>query len=174
MARVPWTAPDVERADGSLVAGERELLQGFLDFHRATLVHKCAGLTGEQLAARAIAPSTLSLLGLIRHMAKVERTWFRIRFAGEAVAPLYGPEQGVDADFELVDPARAEHDHEQLVAEWRLADAAVAGRSLSDRFDHRGEPFSLRAIYLHLIGEYARHNGHADVLRQRIDGVTGA
>jgi hypothetical protein len=169
-----WTAPEIERADGSLVAGERELLQGFLDFHRATLVHKCAGLTGEQLAERATPPSTLSLLGLLRHMAKVERTWFRIRFAGEAVEPLYGPELGVDADFELADPALAQHDHEQLLAEWELADAAAAGRSLDDRFDHRGEPFSLRAVYLHLIGEYARHNGHADVLRQRIDGVTGA
>jgi hypothetical protein len=171
---VTWTAPDVDRADGSLAAGERELLQGFLDFHRATLLHKCAGLTGEQLAQRAIPGSTLSLLGLIRHMAKVERTWFRIRFAAEAVEPLYGPELGVDADFELADPALAPQDHAQLVAEWRSADAAAAGRSLDDRFDHRGEPFSLRAIYLHLIGEYARHNGHADVLRQGIDGVTGA
>ena len=78
-----WTAPAVERPDGSLTAPEAELLQGYLDFYRTTLLYKCAGLTAEQLAERPSPPSNLSLLGLIRHLTKVERIWFRIHFAAE-------------------------------------------------------------------------------------------
>jgi uncharacterized damage-inducible protein DinB len=157
-----WTAPEVGRPDGPLTGAERAMLQGFLDWHRATLLHKCTGLTGRQLAERTVPPSTLSLLGLVRHMAKVERTWFRRRFAGEPV------------DFEDLDPDGAAADYARLVEEWRLADAAVAGASLDDTFTHDGEVHSLRLLYLHLIQEYARHNGHADLLRERLDGVTGA
>ena len=169
-----WTAPDITRPEGSLVAGERELLEGYLAFHRSTLLLKCAGLTAEQLAERAAPPSNLSLLGLIRHLTKVERTWFRIRFAGEQVEPVFAAELGKDADFELIDASGARTEYEQLVEEWRLADQAAAGRSLDERFTFKDEQGSLRMIYLHLIGEYARHNGHADMIRERVDGVTGA
>ena len=149
------------------------MLQAFLDWHRATLLYKCAGLTGEELARRPISPSGLSLLGLIRHLTKVERAWFRRRFAGEPVdLPFAG---GPEAEFGGTDPARAAADYARLTEEFKLADAAVANASLDDTFTHEktGEVMSLRLIYLHMIEEYARHAGHADLLREQIDGATG-
>jgi len=171
IGRMTWKAPDVERPGGPAAAPERVLLQDMLDRHRATLLYKCAGLTGEQLAEHSIPPSDLSLLGLIRHMTKVERTWFRTRFAGESVGNPFG--ENWNADFEDPDPVRAAADYARLTEEFKLVDAAVANASLDDTFDHRGEPMSLRMIYLHMIEEYARHNGHADLLREQIDGATG-
>ncbi|MFF9321823.1 DinB family protein [Streptomyces sp. NPDC014735] len=168
-----WTAPEVERVSGLLVAGEREMLTGYLAWYRGTLLHKCAGLTGEQLARETVEPSNLTLLGLIRHMAKVERVWFRQRFAGQTLDPMYDPGKGKDADFEDLDPARACDDYDRLVEECRLAEAIVADASLDDTFTHAGELYSLRMVHLHMIGEYARHIGHADLLRERIDGATG-
>ncbi|MEU9619667.1 DinB family protein [Streptomyces sp. NPDC088251] len=168
-----WTAPDVERTPGSLVAGEREMLMGYLAWFRSTLLHKCAGLTGEQLAQETVAPSNLTLLGLIRHMAKVERVWFRQRFAGQTLDPMYDPEKGKDADFEDLDPARAAEAYASLVEECRLADEIVADASMDDTFTHAGEVYSLRMVHVHMIAEYARHSGHADLLRERIDGATG-
>ncbi|WBQ02486.1 DinB family protein [Kribbella sp. CA-293567] len=170
-----WIAPEVERPEGSLVAPEPELLAGYLNFYRTTLLHKCAGLTAEQLATRPSSPSNLSLLGLIRHATKVERIWFRIFFTADNPAePVFDPTLGKDADFELVDAANAQTEYENLIAEWALSDQAAAGRPLDTRFTFRGEPSSLRMIYIHLIGEYARHCGHADLLRQQLDGSTGA
>ncbi len=145
------------------------MLQAFLDWHRATLLHKCAGLTGEQLAERTVPPSDLSLLGLIRHMTRVERVWFRQRFADEQVKDAYGK----DAAFQETDPARAAADYARFTEEWRLADAAAANAPLDATFTHDGETMSLRLIYLHMIEEYARHIGHADLLRERVDGTTG-
>ncbi|MER7726654.1 DinB family protein [Streptomyces sp. NPDC096323] len=168
-----WTAPEVTRTDGSLVAAEREMLTDYLRWFRATLLRKCAGLTGEQLAERTTPPSNLSLLGLLRHMAKVERAWFRQRFDGQALPPMYDPEKGKDADFEDLDPARAAEDYARLVEECRLADEIIAGASFDDTFVHNGEVFSLRLVHVHMIGEYARHIGHADMVRERLDGVTG-
>ncbi|MFE6764759.1 MULTISPECIES: DinB family protein [unclassified Streptomyces] len=168
-----WTAPEVTRTPGSLVADERETLTGYLNWFRSTLLQKCAGLTGEQLAERTVPPSNLTLLGLVRHMAKVERTWFRQRFAGQDLEPMYDPAKGKDADFEDLDPATAAEDHARLTEEIRLADEAVAGASLDDTFTHNGTVFSLRLVHVHMIGEYARHLGHADLVRERLDGVTG-
>jgi uncharacterized damage-inducible protein DinB len=147
------------------------MLQAFLDWQRATLLYKCAGLTGEELARRTVPPSDLSLLGLVRHMTKVERIWFRQRFAGEPVDNPFGGDQA--ADFERTDPSRAAADYARLTEEIKLADAAVANASLDDTFTHNGEVMSLRMIYLHMIEEYARHLGHADLLREQIDGATG-
>jgi hypothetical protein len=170
-----WTAPAVERPDGSLTAPEAELLKGYLDFYRTTLLYKCAGLTAEQLAERPSPPSNLSLLGLIRHLTKVERIWFRIHFAsGEPAEPLYAPGLGKDADFELIDPAEAQAAYEGLIAEWKLSDEAAAGRPLDERFTFSGTESTLRMIYIHMIGEYGRHCGHADLLREQLDGTTGA
>jgi uncharacterized damage-inducible protein DinB len=170
-----WTAPQVQRPNGSLTAPEDELLRGYLQFYRATLLHKCAGLTAEQLAQRPSPPSNLSLLGLIRHLTKVERIWFRIHFAGGSPAePLFAPELGKDADFELIDPADAEAAYGALIAEWKHSDEAATGRSLDERFTFGGTESTLRMIYLHLIGEYARHCGHADLVREQLDGTTGA
>jgi uncharacterized damage-inducible protein DinB len=169
-----WIAPEVERPSGSLVAPERELLAGYLNFYRSTLLYKCAGLTAEQLATRPSPPSNLSLLGLIRHLTKVERIWFRIHFADDPAEPVFDPALGKDADFDLIDAGRAQAEYEALIAEWTWSDQAVEGHSLDDRFTVKGEPSSLRMIYLHLIGEYARHCGHADLLREQLDGTTGA
>lgn len=173
-AAMTWTAPEITRPEGSLVAGEREMLEGYLNFYRATLLFKCAGLTGEQVAERAAPPSNLSLLGLIRHLRKVERIWFRIHFAAEPAEPVFDPALGKDADFELIDASQAQHEYELLLEEWRQSDKAAAGRSLDERFTFKGQESSLRMIYLHLIGEYARHCGHADMVRERVDGATGA
>lgn len=150
------------------------MLTGFLNWFRSTLLQKCAGLTGEQLAERTVPPSNLALLGLVRHMAKVERTWFRQRFAGQELESLYDPAKGKDADFEDLDPARAAEDYARLVEECRLADEIVAGASLDDTFTHDDEVYSLRFVHVHMISEYARHIGHADLVRERLDGVTGA
>ena len=169
-----WTAPAVERPGGSLVAPETEMLPDLLAWHRSTLLAKCSGLTATQLAERPVSPSGLSLLGLLRHLRKVERVWLRQRVAAEDVEPLHGFGGGKDLDFDDIDPATAREDYEALLAEWRECDRVVAGRDLDDVLEAGGDPFSLRIVYLHLIGEYARHNGHADLVRERLDGVTGA
>lgn len=174
---VTWTSPEPAAprhpiTDGPLTGPYRAVLVGYLAAHRGTLLRVCGGLTAAQLAARAVPPSTLSLLGLVRHLAKVERVWLRQRAAGQDIPPLHGG-PGDDTDFDQADPARAEQELRALQTEWRLADEAVAGMPLSHEVDFRGEPMSLQMVYLHLIGEYARHNGHADLLRQAIDGMTG-
>jgi len=163
--------PGVERVDEPFVADERAMLEGFLDWNRRTLLVKCEGLTGDQLAQQAVPPSTLSLLGLVRHVTDVERTWLRFRFGGERVEPVHGPP---DVAFGEVDPAHAEQDITLLVAEWDAARRAVAGLALDHIFvSPRWGELSLRWAYHHMNGEYCRHNGHADLLRQRIDGTTG-
>jgi uncharacterized damage-inducible protein DinB len=149
------------------------MLEGYLGWQRATLLNICAGLTGEQLATRALPSSNLSLLGLVRHLAKVERTWFRIRAAGAAIEPLYDPVLGKDHDYDVLDPGEAPAAFRRLADEIEAADAAAAALDFDHTFEQDGEPFSLRMVYVHMIGEYARHNGHADLLRERLDGVTG-
>jgi uncharacterized damage-inducible protein DinB len=154
-----------------MTGDDRGILEGYLAWQRTTLLNVCAGLTAEQLAAQASPPSLLSLLGLVRHLAKVERIWFRQRVAGQDVPSLYGG-PGNNADFLEIDAAGAEGAVEELRQEWRQADEAVASIPFTHEIDARGEAMSLRMIYLHVIGEYARHNGHADLLREAIDGVT--
>jgi hypothetical protein len=171
----PWTAPDVTRPVAPYASGEREMLDGYLDFQRATLLWKCAGLTGEQLARPAAEPSIMSLLGLVRHMAWVERWWFQVHAAGRARPPLYSTDDDPDFDFTGVDPAIAAADFAVYYAERDEARRAVVGLPLEHtvRNEGRNADVSLRWIYLHMIEEYARHNGHADVLRERVDGATG-
>ena len=168
-----WTAPTPEPADGPLTGPDRPMLEGFLGWQRTTLLNVCAGLTGDQLAQRPLPSSNLSLLGLLRHAAKVERTWLRQRAAGEDVEPFYDPDLGPQHDFDHLDPAEAEDAVRLLREEWLDADVAVAAMSFDDTFDVHGEEWSLRMVYVHLIAEYARHNGHADLLREALDGVTG-
>jgi hypothetical protein len=171
-----WIAPEVSRVHAPIVATEREALDGWLDFHRQTLLVKCQGLAGEQLARRAVAPSSLSLLGLVRHMAEVERAWFRRRFAGEAgLEWLYNSGGRWEDDIELADGSRAEADFATFGRECELARQATEGHSLDETFQHPdGEIIDLRWVYIHMIEEYARHNGHADILREQIDGTTGS
>ncbi|MBO0805194.1 MAG: DinB family protein [Nocardiopsaceae bacterium] len=167
-----WIAPEATRMDEPFTGPERDILDGFLNWYRETLLAKCAGLTGEQLAERAVPPSSLSLLGLVRHMADTERAWFRIGFHGEELPRLY---DHADAAFEQADPAGAEEDFATYDAEVALASTAVVGASLDEEFacDQRGK-VSLRWVFTHMIEEYARHCGHADLLRERIDGATGS
>jgi Protein of unknown function (DUF664) len=170
-----WVAPVVSRSRTVPVSDERTMVEGWLEFHRSTLLMKCAGLSEERLKLRSCPPSTLTLLGLVRHMTDVERAWFRHGFAGEAVPPIYYRADNEDGDFADVDFADAAGDFARYEAELAACRRVVAGASLDDTFVRRrdGRASSLRWVYLHMIEEYARHNGHADLLRERIDGVTG-
>ncbi len=174
-APATWTAPMVDRAEPPLVADERTSLEGWLDYYRQTLLVKCAGLTPEQLRIRSVPPSELSLLGLVRHLAEVERWWFRRCLAGEDLPNLYWSSDNPDADFTDVDTADAPTDFATYQAEVALAREIVKGRSLDEKFRHprQGHQMDLRWLFLHMIEEYARHCGHADLIRERIDGVTG-
>jgi uncharacterized damage-inducible protein DinB len=172
MADMTWTAPDVSLPDGPHTGDDRPILEGYLASHRAMLLHKCAGLTGEQLAIRSVPPSNLSLLGLVRHMAKVERKWFRERIAGEHLGPMYDVTLGADADFEDIDPTRAQADYARLLEECRLADEALAAASYDDTIVAHVGDMSVRSVVIHMIEEYAQHNGHADLLRECVDGAT--
>lgn len=170
-----WTAPAVERTEPPYIADERTMLEAWLDHHRDTLLDKCAGLTADQLTVASAPPSNLTLLGLVRHMADVERAWFRRGVAGEDVPPLFWGPDNRDGDFDDVATADAEADFATFRAEVEAARKAVAGRSLDDTFTHwrrRDIEISVRWAYVHMIEEYARHNGHADLLRERIDGTT--
>jgi uncharacterized damage-inducible protein DinB len=165
----------VERVEPPLVAQEREMLDAWLDFHRDTLALKCDGLTGDRLRERAVPPSSLSLLGLVRHMAEVERQWFKMVLGGEQIPFHYCTDDNPDAEFDDVDGA----DVAEAFGTWRAecADArerAAAAPSLDVTVTRHGKEFSLRWIMVHMIEEYARHNGHADLLRERIDGAVGA
>ncbi len=172
-----FVAPDEDpRSDGGFT-DERTLLVEYLRDHRLTLELKCSGLDAEQLARRAVEPSNLSLLGLVRHMADVERTWFRQRMAGQDVARHYRTEADRDADFngavpdpEVVEEAWRTWREEVTFAEQFVAESPDLGVT-GTRGD--GKPISLRELLLHMIEEYARHNGHADLLRERIDGRVG-
>lgn len=165
-----------ERVEPDRVRDERAALEQRLDYHRATLLTKCAGLTGEQLAQRAVPPSTMSLLGLVRHLTEVERWWLRMHADGQQLDWPFDPDQ-TGADFDDVDAARAEQDLDTYCRELDHARAAVAGKDLDlvvpSRGDHPERTRDVRWILLHLIEEYARHNGHADLLREAIDGATG-
>ena len=150
------------------------MLEGWLAWHRQTLLTKCAGLTAEQLKRASVEPSNLTLLGLLRHMTEVERSWFRTRAAGLDVTDVYCTDTNLDGDFDDVADADAAANYATHLAELELATDAVAKLPLEHEFTPAGRsPISLRWVYLHMIEEYARHNGHADLLRERIDGVTG-
>jgi len=172
----PWTAPSVERTSPDLVSPERTSLEQWLDNQRTTLLSKCAGLTADELRSRAVCPSSMSLLGLVRHMTDVERWWFRMNADGQDLDFEYWDVDD-DADFELVDGADAEQDLATYLREVADARSAVAAHGLDEvvagRGHHAGRTRDVRWIFVHMIEEYARHNGHADLLRERIDGATG-
>ncbi len=166
------TWPDPDRPGAPRIpVDERTSLETWLDYHRLTLLKKCAGLTPEQLTERSCPPSPLSLLGLVRHMTIVE-TWFHA-FDDLPRLDLYCTDETPDGDFSLVDAARADEDLAAFHASVARSNAAVAGCDLSKLLPKSCEQISLRWVYQHMIEEYARHNGHADLLRERIDGVTG-
>ncbi len=194
----PWDCHDIpvdvdNRSKPPQLADERVTLTGFLEYQRETLAIKCAGLTAAQLRERAVPPSALSLLGLVRHMAEVEQSWFRLVMSGQRVpyhwprgpgedtgfgqqpadAPGEGADDGGSAEFDVTDA-----DPEEAFEVWRAEcarsrDFVDAAESLDVTGHYDDETFSLRYVLTHMIEEYARHNGHADLLRERIDGVTG-
>jgi uncharacterized damage-inducible protein DinB len=173
---VTWIAPDAERSEDYPARRnepEREMLRDWLVWHRATLLRKCAGLDAAQLAKRAVPPSNLSLLGLVRHMTDAERGWVRQTFRGEQIPDLYYRPDTPDADIEEADPACAEKDFALYQAECRAVDAALEGAELDDTFIFRDMTTSVRWMWQHLVEEYARHNGHADLLREAMDGAAG-
>jgi uncharacterized damage-inducible protein DinB len=171
------TAQDPRFANGAELEGERATLLDYLRAYRLLLEMKCADLDAAQLARRSVPPSTMSLLGLIRHMADVERNWFRRVMAQADAPPLYWSEDGPDAEWlgAVADPAVVEDAwrawHEEVAfAEKFVADSPDLGIKGTMR---DGSSIALREVLVHMIEEYARHCGHADLLRERIDGRVG-
>ena len=163
-----------ERTDVPRTGGERDLLRAYLDFHRETLALKCAGLSDDDLRRRTT-PSSLTLLSLVRHMAEVERSWFRRVLDGQDIPLVWSPDGNFQVAYDATDAAP-----EEAFAAWQAEiaiarDIETAAPSLDvTGVDRRsGDEYSLRRILNHLIQEYARHNGHADLIREGIDGTTG-
>ena len=151
------------------------MMRTFLDYHRATLEMKCLDLSDEDLRRSSMPPSTLSLLGLVRHMAEVERRWFREILGGEDLPRVWSDRGDFQAAYDAAGATR-----DQAFTAWRdevgharRLEAAAESLDVEVYVDSWGENVSLRLIMLHMMHEYARHNGHADLLREGIDGVTG-
>lgn len=164
-----------DRQDPPQTGPERAILEGFLDFHRDTLLRKCEGLTDEQLKTRSCEPSTLTLLGLVRHLAEVE-AWFNNDLEDGQIPGIYWSKEDPDGDFDNVADAVVADDVATYCRTVERSRAFAAGVTDLDTVLTRsrsGADISLRWIYVHMIEEYARHNGHADLLRERIDGATG-
>jgi uncharacterized damage-inducible protein DinB len=158
------------------VGDDGTMLPPWLDYQRATLLWKCELLEGDALARRSVPPSPMSLLGIVRHMTVVEWVWFERRFAGSDGAPPIDISQDEDADWKELDPARAMEDIERFRRQCDISKEIVAVSKSMDQLvarPPRGETMSLRWIMVHMIEEYARHNGHADFLRELIDGAVG-
>ena len=167
-----------DRARPGLQVDERDMLNGWLEHHRAILLWKCEGLTDEQLRQHSVPASNLTLLGLVRHMTDVERGWFRQALLGEKLPSRYETPDDPDGDFNGVadaDVAEALRAFEEECAASRKVVAAAPDLDVlsQERSERTGQQFSLRWILTHMIEEYARHNGHADLLRESIDGATG-
>ena len=159
--------------DVAFTADERGLLEAWLDFHRMTLMLKCEGLDDSARKSTPIASSKLSLHGLVRHMAEVERNWFRRVLLRQPDLPsIYGPGDE-DLDLAPLDHADWEADLGVWRKEIEESRGAANTHALGDMGVRHGRPCSLRWIYVHMIEEYARHNGHADLIRELIDGRVG-
>jgi uncharacterized damage-inducible protein DinB len=156
----------------STTAGESEMLEGWLRYHRNTLEMKCAGLSDDQLRARPVPPSSLSLLGLVRHLTDVERHWFRNVFRGEGTEPHFSSDEDPDGDFNALDSLPSTEVFEIWHDECDRASEVIRSAALDELAKMRGtrtiEDFSMRWILTHMIEEYARHNGHADLIREAI------
>ena len=167
----------IDRREPANDAAERAMLEGWLDYHRQTLAYKCESLTDAQLRTASVEPSELSLMGLVRHLAECERGWFRQVLADDDPGTIYCTEEDPDGEFHLTEADTWQEAHATWQAEIAIARRNAARFALDDISEGRsrrsGERFSLRWIYTHMIEEYARHNGHADLIRERIDGATG-
>lgn len=165
----------VERVGPPLIAGEREMLRAFLDYHRSTLAMKIDGLGDEELRRQSMPPSTLSLLGLVRHLAEVERTWFRRVISAEDIGLVWSETGDFQAAYDASDATRAEavETWQAEVEHARRIELQAESLDVTGYQARWGEHVSLRLVMLHLIHEYARHNGHADLLREGTDGTVG-
>jgi uncharacterized damage-inducible protein DinB len=165
---------DPRRVEPGFVAPERAMLERWLEFHRTTLVLKCEGLDDAERKSRPVPTSLLSLHGLLRHMAEVERNWFRRTLLSQPdTPPIWADDAVEDSELVPLDDADWEADLALWRAECEHSREAAASRSLDDTGSRHGEPCSLRWIYVHMIEEYARHNGHADLIRELVDGAVG-
>lgn len=169
-----WTDPDDDpRDNGAGPEGEAATLHDYLTNYRITVRMKCEGLDAEQLARRSVPPSTMSLLGLLRHLAEVERDWRNWLGGGEPEPRIYGPK---DADFlgAVADPAVVDAAWADLEREQAATDAALAAHpDLGERIGIGKDGFAIRELLVHRVEEYARHSGHADLLRECVDGRVG-
>jgi hypothetical protein len=159
-----------------LVGDDRTMLPPWLDYQRATLLWKCELLEGDALVRRSVPPSPISLLGIVRHMTLVEWSWFERVFAATGTPRPISTEHDEDADWNDLDPVRAMEDIELFQRQCDTSRGIVAAAQSMDQLvahPHHGESMSLRWIMVHMIEEYARHNGHADFLRELIDGAVG-
>ncbi|MEO5833923.1 MAG: DinB family protein [Nakamurella sp.] len=171
-----WLDPDDDPRDGGADFGEPAVLAGYLRHYRQTLELKCSGLTAQQLACRSVPPSTLSLLGLLRHMARVEHTWAVRVIEGRSDLPkLYWTAANNDLDFDgaIADDAVVDDGWATWRREVAHAEQVYATKRLDDVVLRHGERSEIRDIVVHMIEEYARHCGHADLLRECVDGRTG-
>ncbi|MGH3400954.1 MAG: DinB family protein [Streptosporangiaceae bacterium] len=172
-----FVGPADDPRSSAACVGERGTLTGYLHAYRQTLGLKCQGLDAQQMARRSVYPSDLSLLGLVRHMADVERNWFRVVLAGEEAPQHFGDDGDWDAAFRDAAPDAA--GVEEAWSAWRgevdFAERFVDGGPDFDRTGvmRDGQPIALREMLVHKIEEYARHGGHADLIRERIDGRIG-
>jgi uncharacterized damage-inducible protein DinB len=164
---------DPRRTEPAFVQDERPMLEAWLEFHRITLLIKCEGLDDEGRKRRPVPTSLLSLHGLVRHMAEVERNWFRRVLLEESVGPIWFDPDVDDSELVPLDDADWEADLHQWLEECESSRRAAAAHQLDDVGLRRGKPCTLRWIYVHMIEEYARHNGHADFLRELVDGSVG-
>ena len=174
-AEVARAVSSGERGVPPPAADEHTTLASWLDFYRTTLAMKCEGLSDDQLRTASVAPSALTLMGLVQHETEVERNWFQRVLLGEDVPPIYGPRSaaGHDGGFEPDPAITFETAYRTWQAEITQSRANCADRALDNTSPFMGGEVTLRWIYTHMIAEYARHNGHADLIRERIDGITG-
>lgn len=175
-----FVEPDQDpRAEPPGQGSELVTLTGFLDWYRQTLVLKCAGLDAAALATRSVEPSKMSLLGLVRHLADVERHWFRRFMAGQDVPDRFSSAEDIDGDWDGAkpDPAVVEEAWRSWREEVAFAEQFVAAAPSLEiaglREDKWRGKLSLRWVLTHMVEEYARHIGHADLIRERLDGAVG-
>jgi hypothetical protein len=165
---------DPRRHEPSLTLDERDMLEEWLEYHRTTLLLKCEGVDDAGRKSRPVPTSKLSLHGLVRHMGEVERSWFRRALLRDPDAPSIWYDPAIeDSELAPLDHADWEADFAAWQAECDASRVAAAGFVLDDTGERGDKPVSLRWIYLHMIEEYARHNGHADLIRELADGSVG-
>jgi hypothetical protein len=171
-----WLPADEDpRMQAGSTRGERDCLVGYLEHYRTTLELKCDGLTAEQMATRSVPPSTMSPLGMVRHLARVEQSWFRRVIEARMEIPRFFQDEdgGFDFDEAAVDQALVDEAWSLWRGEVAYAREVLERTDLDAVVDVHGDPSEVRDIVVHMIEEYARHCGHADLLRECIDGRTG-